>query len=385
MPEKSPALLCSKNYLIFSTLIIDTKTLQVKFDLRSLCSGLIPKYIVETSPNYSFVILDECHSTVTTFKITESPPVFQISADILGQTYSPPWFSQTIWFDDCSNRINQISRINERGNFCFGSMSLCCEDRNTNVYDFHNFAGQSIGNHHHFKVCLQPLYITSFSHVIFAIFYYKIGILQICITDSLKDQQSGQWVPTLQFLDIENIEQYWDIFEGPGGQLLIRLSKGGKQIVQIYDCPQVTVLGLQTLQCIGTIDVEEIPNFYHIYPITCKFDEDLNLIYSSYFFSSYIEFIDKYEHLSVIKCRRTKDGEDSNRSVFNYDITSFPPSRYMTPQEMADNWQPVLIKNLSYLPEAQIPKCFCVIKKKVENGKSCRYAVQIKSLPKCLK
>ena len=398
MQEEDPAYgFFSEQYFLISTIIIHTKTLQVLFDLKILSPKIRPKYIVETlKPNDNILLVwDQCNLNVKTFKISKRPKYTNIAVDILGETNAPEWYPKVVWHDETSNQINVISNLSEQGHFSLLTINApFLDEENVEVYDFHNFNNQSVGNHHPFKTCLQPTYVTSFERVVFAVFYYNLKLFQLCIVDTYKNQESGVWMPHLNFIEIGECDEYFDIFEGPGGQLLIRLSQAGKQIVQIYDCPQSSLLHLQDLQCIGSIDLHEIPNFFKVYPITSMYDQERRLIYASYFISSYIEFSSGYEHLNLVKCRRTirepqndeiVSNDERIKADFKYDIMSFPPSRYLTTQEMTNNWHPVLIKNLSYLPEAQIPKSFLCVKQKQENGRTCRYAIQIKTLPKCLK
>ena len=267
---------------------------------------------------------------------------------------------------------------------------LNCREQSCELLDFQTFPNQTVAAHNKFVVCLQPIFLQSLLRVIFVVRYQDLSHLQICIVDTVRDQWNDEWLQELQFIDIPEVNHFFGVHEGPGGQMLVRLSESGKEVIHIYDCPQCSLLGLQELTCIGKIDLSEIPYFHQVYPITCKFDDNLNLVYCSYFISSYLEFSSmKYEDLNVVKCRRMLDiadeqPSDETNAKFHYDIVSFPPSRYMSPQEITDEWYPIFIKNLCYLPHAQIPKSFCILKAKKEDG-GYKHKIQIMTLPNSMK
>ena len=398
MDDENPAFgFFNDHYFLLSNIVIDLLSLQIVFDIRLVSPSVKPFLITETlCPQKNIIIIwDKVHTSVKSFKINDYRNEY-FSVTLLGETNIPdvPQFIEEpciTWYDDEGTRINQITHISPQGRYEFNSMSLDCIEQDWDTYDFQTDINQNVAVNEKFVVCLQPTFLASFYRVIFAVRYQHLNHLQICIVDSVRDNWSDKWVPELQFINIPKVNHFFGVFAGPGGQMLVRVSESEseKEEMLIYDCPEPSLHGLRELTCIGKINLDEIPNFCSLYPITYKCDNGGYLVSSSYFLSSHLEFSNEtFEDLNVVRCQRvlekTGDLRENDINQFKYDVLSFPPSRYLSPQEMINQWRPILMKNLSYLSQAQIPKSFCILKGKKEDD-GYKYKIQIMTLPNCMK
>ena len=380
----------SDEYFLLGTLVIDVMSLKVISDLREDISDVRADCIVEIlSPRRNILIIwDKTHTSIKTLRIVDTDPMF-FHLEVHGETNThahPPQLLDNpfiTWYDATSDRINQMSKITSQGRYCFYSMSLRCTKQNCDIFDIQTFSNQTVASHHKFEVCLQPIYLEPFLDVIFGVFYPHLHQLQICICNLDHDVENDLWLHEIDFLDIPDVYHFSDVYAGPGSQMLVRLFDSEREMIHIYDLDE-------DLKCIGKINLSDIPHFHKVYPINCWSDADLDLTYCSYFFSTFLEFSNnESEDLNLVRCQQIHNiledlPSDENNATFQYDILPFPTSRYMSPKEIAEKWKSLLMKNLSYLTQAQIPKSFCIVKSKSENGGT-KYKIQIKTLPNCMK
>ena len=178
---------------------------------------------------------------------------------------------------------------------------------------------------------------------------------------------------------------------GVGYEIIVHLFRDGLQYLRILDFPNLYDVHFKW---VGDIPLNENENIYRAFSqlIPVGYDEknirlENNEIktynYSVYLISKFNSYIDEQSKYSLVTCQYS-DLNESDRHLkknFTFKSQNIPFERYLSGQEILDDWKCLIIQPIEIFRYHQIPKAITVIKLQYTSSGHVKFKISLKALP----
>ena len=171
-------------------------------------------------------------------------------------------------------------------------------------------------------------------------------------------------------------------------------SRDSCQYLRILDFANIKDKHFRWIGDIPLIDNNPVKAFSHIIPISYDekeiFCSNENKICKRniglYFMSKYNSHRDSEAQFSIVTCQYTDNLYTHNpdrhlRKNFSVNIADFPSHRYLSAQEIANDWKCLLIRPIEVFRWHQIAKNIIVVKIQYTPSGNMKFKLSIKGLP----